>query len=274
MTTSKDTATFYSSLNEESRKLKKMEDPHFKNVLLFMGVIFALFFVSNDKNFNKIFQKHMIKILFLFTLIYMAYLKFNLIYIALVAGIALLFYTNIGKKLQKNRYIKRIIKIATPYIEAVEDLFASLSEDDDLRCDSQDSKSPMRVDASSIGSNRSGRERKVRFDEDDDDFDIDLEEDDEIQEGKEVKKEVKVRKETRVKKEEETIDFDILDEIRNDMNMKKLHSNDQKEEEIQETRLDEEEEEEARPDAILDHQDVKRLYQELASVKGMLKEME
>ena len=58
------------------------------------------------------------------------------------------------------------------------------------------------------------------------------------------------------------------------MNMKKLHSNDQKEEEIQETRLDEEEEEEARPDAILDHQDVKRLYQELASVKGMLKEME
>jgi hypothetical protein len=68
-----------------------MEDPHVKNVILFIGVIFALFFLSNDKNMNKIFQKHIIKILFLLTLIYMAYLKVNLMYIALVAAIALLF---------------------------------------------------------------------------------------------------------------------------------------------------------------------------------------
>ncbi len=230
--------------------MKKMEDPHFKNVLLFMGVIFALFFLSNDKNMNKIFQKHIIKILFLLTLIYMAYLKVNLMYIALVAAIALLFYTNIGKKLQKNRYIKRIIKIVTPYIEAIEDLFASLSDDD----------------ASSVGSNRSGRERKVRFDEGEDDFDIDLEEDDEIQNvSKEVKK--------RVKKEEETIDFDILDEIRNDMNITKLPENHRQQEEIQETRLEEDDEGEAEPDAVLDQQDVKKLYQELISVKEQLNEI-
>lgn len=236
--------------------MKKMEDPHFKNVLLFMGVIFALFFLSNDKNMNKIFQKHIIKILFLLTLIYMAYLKVNLMYIALVAAIALLFYTNIGKKLQKNRYIKRIIKIVTPYIEAIEDLFASLSDDD----------------ASSVGSNRSGRERKVRFDEGEDDFDIDLEEDDEIQNVKETKNEVKKK----VKKEEETIDFDILDEIRNDMNITKLPENHRQQEEIQETPLEEDDEEdggEAEPDAVLDQQDVKKLYQELISVKEQLNEI-
>jgi hypothetical protein len=214
-------------------------------------VIFALFFLSNDKNMNKIFQKHIIKILFLLTLIYMAYLKVNLMYIALVAAIALLFYTNIGKKLQKNRYIKRIIKITTPYIEAIEDLFASLSDDD----------------ASSVGSNRSGRERKVRFDENEDDFDIDLEEDDEIQEVKEVKMKTKRETKRETKSEEEAIDFDILDEIRNDMNITKLPHN---EEEVQETILESDDEGEAVPDAVLNHQDVKKLYQELVSVKEQL----
>jgi hypothetical protein len=110
----------------------------------------------------------------------------------------------------------------------------------------------------------------VRFDENEDDFDIDLEEDDEIQEVKEVKEvKMKTKRETKreTKSEEEAIDFDILDEIRNDMNITKLPHN---EEEVQETILESDDEGEAVPDAVLNHQDVKKLYQELVSVKEQL----
>jgi hypothetical protein len=55
--------------------MKKMDDN--KNIIIFILVIFVLFFISNDKNFNKIFHKNIIKILFLVTLVYMVYLIYS-----------------------------------------------------------------------------------------------------------------------------------------------------------------------------------------------------
>ncbi len=118
--------------------MKKMDDPQqFKNVIIFILFIFVLFFISNDKNFNKIFHKNIIKILFLVTLVYMVYLKVNLCIILGIFFIFLLFNTNVGKKLQKNKYIKRIIKYFSPYINpiiySIEDFvysFTNISDDD------------------------------------------------------------------------------------------------------------------------------------------------
>ncbi len=115
--------------------MKKMDDN--KNIIIFILVIFVLFFISNDKNFNKIFHKNIIKILFLVTLIYMVYLKINLCIILGIFFIFILFNTNVGKKLQKNKYIKRIIKYFSPYINpiiySIEDFiysFTNIPDDD------------------------------------------------------------------------------------------------------------------------------------------------
>jgi hypothetical protein len=78
-----------------------MEDHNFKNVIIFILFIFLLFFISNDKKFNKIFQKNIIKILFIITLVYMSYLKINICIILAVFFIFLLFNTDIGKKITK-----------------------------------------------------------------------------------------------------------------------------------------------------------------------------
>ncbi len=115
--------------------MKKMDDN--KNIIIFILFIFVLFFVSNDKNFNKIFHKNIIKILFLVTLVYMVYLKVNLCIILGIFFIFILFNTNVGKKLQKNKYIKRIIKYFSPYINpiiySIEDFiysFTNIPDDD------------------------------------------------------------------------------------------------------------------------------------------------
>ncbi len=240
-------------MNEKN--MKKMDDPHFKNVIIFILFIFLLFFLSNDKNLNKIFQKNIVKILFVITLVYMAYLKINICIILAVLSLFLLFNTNIGKKLQKNRYIKRMIKLFSPYVQpiiyAIEDFVASFTEIPD--------------DESSVGSSS---RKQVRFndeyqDELDDLDDLDLADE-------EIKKSSKSQKNQ--SQNESNIDFDILDEIRNDMNLKVPEEDENENETILE-KEDEEEEEiigEAKPDAILDHHDVKKLYQELASVKDQL----
>ncbi len=151
--------------------MKKMDDPQqFKNVIIFILFIFVLFFISNDKNFNKIFHKNIIKILFLVTLVYMVYLKVNLCIILAIFFIFLLFNTNIGKKLQKNKYIKRIIKYFSPYINpiiySIEDFvysFTNISDDD-----------------SSVGSIKN---KKVKFqdEQDNDDEEINYDDIDDIE---------------------------------------------------------------------------------------------
>ena len=147
--------------------MKKMDDPQqFKNVIIFILFIFVLFFISNDKNFNKIFHKNIIKILFLVTLVYMVYLKVNLCIIIGIFFIFLLFNTNVGKKLQKNKYIKRIIKYVSPYINpiiySIEDFIYSFTNIPD--------------DDSSVGSIKNKRVRfqnETEDEQDDDDINYD-----------------------------------------------------------------------------------------------------
>ena len=168
--------------------MKKMEDN--KNIIIIILFIFVLFFVSNDKNVNKIFHKNIMKILFLVTLIYMVYLKINIGIILVIFFIFLLFNTNVGKKLQKNKYIKRIIKYFSPYItpiiHSVEDIVYSFTNIPD--------------DDSSVGSIKN---KRVKFEDEegDDDYQIDYDNIDDIELLDENKEE----------------DNDLLDEIRKNM---------------------------------------------------------
>ena len=165
-----------------------MEDN--KNIIIIILFIFVLFFVSNDKNVNKIFHKNIMKILFLVTLIYMVYLKINIGIILVIFFIFLLFNTNVGKKLQKNKYIKRIIKYFSPYItpiiHSVEDIVYSFTNIPD--------------DDSSVGSIKN---KRVKFEDEegDDDYQIDYDNIDDIELLDENKEE----------------DNDLLDEIRKNM---------------------------------------------------------
>ncbi len=237
-----------------------MEDHNFKNVIIFILFIFLLFFISNDKKFNKIFQKNIIKILFIITLVYMSYLKINICIILGVFFIFLLFNTDIGKKLQKNRYIKRIIKLISPFINpiiyTIEDIIYSFTNIHD--------------DDSSVGSNTSGR-KKVRFeDEEDNDFDnMDLDNvEDIVFEDEDQNKNNNLK----INKEKENSEYDILDEIRNDMNIQILPKNNTQETLIQNQESDIESEEigEIEPNATLDQSEVRELYKELISVKTQL----
>jgi hypothetical protein len=249
-----------------NENMKKMDDPHFKNVIIFILFIFILFFVSNDKNFNKIFQKNIVKILFVITLVYMAYLKINICFILAIFFLFILFNTNIGKKLQKNRYIKRILKLLSPYVNpliyAIEDFIASFTEIPD--------------DESSIGSTRGSH--RVRFD---DEKDFDLDDMDDIDQVDDL--EFNDSKSKNDKDKNKNINYDILDEIRNDMNLSipssqdetPLHQNNDDIDCINDIDgIDDDDGEELKPDAILDHNDVKKLYQELASVKDQLSNIE
>ena len=291
-------------------------DSQQKSVVVFIVVILLLFFASNDKKLNKIFSKNMIQILFLIALIYMHYLKVNVIFIFALFLLFLLFNTDIGKKLQKNRYIKRAIKVVVPYVNpirfAVEDFIASFTN-------------PGPDDESSIGS--SIYKKRVRFDDDQDDDEngeegeeeyerdeFDLEEDEEMSEmavengydfeeprsKKPAKLPVK-REREREKSQGKSSkgsrqEVDLLDEIRNDMNMENLNGrpvgmvkkkrDEQEEDESEsvgedggETPLDqimgdddEEEEEEAVPDATLDPSQVRELYKEYSSLKREMEE--
>lgn len=243
-----------------NENMKKMDDPHFKNVIIFILFIFILFFISNDKNFNKIFQKNIVKILFIITLVYMAYLKVNICIILGVFFLFILFNTNIGKKLQKNKYIKKIIKLFSPYIQpiiyAIEDLVASFTN--------------LTDDDSSVGSivSASKANRKVHFEDDNDLDEMDLDEIDDLE----------FNHQNETKLDNNNNNYDILDEIRNDMNLSMpsgpsgpsgpqddIKNNIEYEDEDQEDENDD-----ITPDATLDHNEVKKLYQELASVKTQL----
>jgi hypothetical protein len=197
-------------------------DTQQKSVVIFIIVILLLFFASNDKKLNKIFHKNMIQILFLGALIYMHYLKINVILIFALFLLFLLFHTDIGKKLQKNRYIKRIIKRVVPYINpirfAIEDFVESFTN-------------PGPDDESSIGS--SIYKKRVRFEDDGDgdgegegDGEGDGEEGDDLEfEDEEDMSEMAVEngydfEKPRGKSNKE---MDILDEIRNDMKMENLN---------------------------------------------------
>ena len=178
--------------------MKKMEDN--KNIIIIILFIFVLFFVSNDKNVNKIFHKNIMKILFLVTLIYMVYLKINIGIILVIFFIFLLFNTNVGKKLQKNKYIKRIIKYFSPYItpiiHSVEDIVYSFTNIPD--------------DDSSVGSIKN---KRVKFEdeENDDDYQIDYDNIDDIELFDENKE-----------------DNDLLDEIRKNMIPSNIDENNSK----------------------------------------------
>jgi hypothetical protein len=129
----------------------------------------------------------------------MYYLKINIGIILGLFFIFILFYTNLGKKLQKNKYIKRILKVCTPLFEFIEDTIQMIYEDGD------DS------DEASVKSTA-----RIRF----------ADEDNEI-------KRSQTRTRTKEHEEKEEIDdhdFDILDEIRNDMAMPQLKSRDEEEE--------------------------------------------
>ena len=182
--------------------MKKMEDN--KNIMIIILFIFVLFFVSNDKNFNKIFHKNIVKILFLVTLVYMVYLKINIGIILAIFFIFLLFNTNVGKKLQKNKYIKQIIKYFSPYvnpiINSIEDFIYSFTNISD-------------VDNSSVGSIKN---RRVKFhddaneDEFNDDYQIDYDNIDDIElldeNNNEDNKKINIQEKD-----------DLLDEIRKNM---------------------------------------------------------
>ena len=216
-------------------------DSQQKSVVIFIVVILLLFFASNDKKLNKIFSKNMIQILFLITLVYMHYLKVNVIFIFALFLIFLLFNTDIGKKLQKNRYIKRAIKTVIPYVNpirfAIEDFIASFTN-------------PGPDDESSIGS--SIYKKRVRFDDDDDDEgdeeyiegddqedEFNLDEDEEMSEmavengydfesAQKRPAKVPAKREKREKNQGKSSkgsrqEVDLLDEIRNDMKMENLN---------------------------------------------------
>lgn len=223
-----------------------MEDN--KNIIIIILFIFLLFFVSNDKNFNKIFNKNIIKILFLVTLIYMVYLKINICIILAIFFIFLLFNTNIGKKLQKNKYIKRIIKYFYPYINpiihSIEDIiysFTNISDDD-----------------SSVGSIKNKRVRFQNEIEDesiDDDYQIDYDNIDDIE-----------------LLDENNKNDDVLDEIRKSMipsDMKEINDNNNTP--INEI-IDEEENSNDMDGEIkkLDPNEVRELYNEMNLLKSQL----
>lgn len=226
--------------------MKKMEDN--KNIIIIILFIFLLFFVSNDKNFNKIFNKNIIKILFLVTLIYMVYLKINICIILAIFFIFLLFNTNIGKKLQKNKYIKRIIKYFYPYINpiihSIEDIiysFTNISDDD-----------------SSVGSIKNKRVRFQNEIEDesiDDDYQIDYDNIDDIE-----------------LLDENNKNDDVLDEIRKSMIPSDMEEiNDNNSTPINEI-IDEEENSNDMDGEIkkLDPNEVRELYNEMNLLKSQL----
>lgn len=285
-------------------------DSQQKSVVIFIVVILLLFFASNDKKLNKIFSKNMIQILFLIALIYMHYLKVNVIFIFALFLIFLLFNTDIGKKLQKNRYIKRAIKTIVPYVNpirfAIEDFIASFTN-------------PGPDDESSIGS--SIYKKRVRFDDEGDDEEyvegedhedeFDLDEDEEMSEMAvengydfEARDQVSKRPAKREKNQGKSSkgnarEVDLLDEIRNDMQMENLNGRPvgmvQKRDDNGdgddgddgdnggETPLDqimddedgdgdEDEDGGAVPDATLDPSQVRELYKEYSSLKREMEE--
>ncbi len=221
-----------------------------KNVFIFLIFILILFFISNDKKFNKLFQKNIMKILFLISLIYMAYLKINIGIIICIFFIYLLFNTDVGKKLQKNKYIKKILKIINPYInpiiESIEDVISSFTNIPD--------------DDSSVASSTIYK-KKVHFEDEQDDFDedsiFDKIESDVPNEG--------------------SVDFDVLDEIRNSMN---LNSNELENENNQETNIDDlinDENEENEESVTLDQsdiQEIRELYKQYSSTKSELENID
>lgn len=225
-----------------------------KNVFIFLLFILMLFFISNDKKFNKLFQKNIMKILFLISLIYMAYLKINIGIIISIFFIYLLFNTDVGKKLQKNKYIKKILKIINPYtkpiIETVEDFISSFTNipDDDSS-----------VASSVIMSNK----KKVHFeDEEEDDFDedsiFDKIESDVPNEG--------------------NVDFDVLDEIRSSMKLDMDDSNnDSINNDSQETSIENLMNQEDEESVTLDQndiQEIRELYKQYSSTKQELQNID
>ncbi len=227
--------------------MKKMDDN--KNIIIFILVIFVLFFISNDKNFNKIFNKNIIKILFLVTLVYMVYLKVNLCIILAIFFIFLLFNTNIGKKLQKNKYIKRIIKYFSPYINpiiySIEDFVYSFTNIPD--------------DDSSVGSIKN---KRVRFQNEDevDENDIDYDNIDDI--------------ELLDNKHDENDENDILDEIRQSMIPENAYENNKDEESSTPINtledIDEVEEENSNEITKLSPSEARELYNEMNLIKSQL----
>jgi hypothetical protein len=110
--------------------MKKEDESHFKSVLIFILFIFLLFFISNDKKMNRLFSKNSFKFVFLIFLVYMAYLKVNLAIILFLFILYLLLQTDFGKRIQKNRYIKRVFRVVQPYLDEVNSLFQDLMGDE------------------------------------------------------------------------------------------------------------------------------------------------
>ncbi len=197
-------------------------DTQQKSVVIFIIVIMLLFFASNDKKLNKIFHKNMIQILFLGALIYMHYLKINVILIFALFLLFLLFHTDIGKKLQKNRYIKRIIKRVVPYINpirfAIEDFVESFTNpgpDDESSIGSSIYKKRVRFEDDGEGDGEGEGEGEGEGDEDD----LGFEEEDEDMSEMAVENGYDFEK----PKGKSNKEMDILDEIRNDMKMENLN---------------------------------------------------
>jgi hypothetical protein len=227
--------------------MKKMEDN--KNIIIIILFIFVLFFVSNDKNVNKIFHKNIIKILFLITLIYMIYLKINIGIILVIFFIFLLFNTNVGKKLQKNKYIKRMIKYFSPYItpiiHSIEDIVYSFTNIPD--------------DDSSVGSIKNKRVKFQDEEDNDDDYQIDYDNIDDIELFDENKEE----------------DNDLLDEIRKNMipsNIDETSLRQEVENIMDSTPINEIVDEDDISDEIkkLDPNEVRELYNEMNLLKSQL----
>lgn len=224
-----------------------MEDN--KNIIIIILFIFVLFFVSNDKNVNKIFHKNIIKILFLITLIYMIYLKINIGIILVIFFIFLLFNTNVGKKLQKNKYIKRMIKYFSPYItpiiHSIEDIVYSFTNIPD--------------DDSSVGSIKNKRVKFQDEEDNDDDYQIDYDNIDDIELFDENKEE----------------DNDLLDEIRKNMipsNIDETSLRQEVENIMDSTPINEIVDEDDISDEIkkLDPNEVRELYNEMNLLKSQL----
>jgi hypothetical protein len=228
--------------------MKKMDDN--KNIIIFILVIFVLFFISNDKNFNKIFNKNIIKILFLVTLVYMVYLKVNLCIILAIFFIFILFNTNVGKKLQKNKYIKRIIKYFSPYVNpiiySIEDFVYSFTNIPD--------------DDSSVGSIKNKRVRFQNDEVDENDIDYDNIDDIELLDDKHD--------------ENDSSTHDLLDEIRQSMIPENAYENNKDEESSTPINtledIDEVEEENSNEITKLSPTEARELYNEMNLIKSQL----
>ncbi len=166
-----------------------------------------------------------------------------------------------AKKLQKNRYIKRIIKIIYPFINpiiyTIEDIIYSFTNIPD--------------DDSSVGSNTSGR-KKVHFEDEDENNDFDNMDFDHVEDI--IFDDEKNNHKSETKNKE--VQYDILDEIRNDMNIKILpqketfiHNQDQDQDQDQQNNI-----EEIEADATLSKNEVHEIYKELVSVKSQLNNIE